>query len=250
MTELIEQPRPDAPAGTDLTTAVHQVLAASSEPLTPPKVKAQLPAPHRSLSLEELTEALNRQAAAGALHQYPKYRSQHDRYWDRSMPVHVANLIHVALEEGPLVWSELRRKLPVYAQPLAETVLQGQVAQGQLFRHPKAVSRGGERYGVRPPEAKDYLHTELSGVFNRLEQMGFSRAQLRNAALQMLHDEEWSPSPPPEPARAQPETGSGDPAERVAEPAASPPEAAVNPPPAEMPSQSQSEAASPAAMNP
>jgi hypothetical protein len=196
MTQLVDQTSPDAPSNTDLAAAIHRVLAASDEPLTVAKLRTQLPGSFRSLGAEELTEVLRRQVAAGALHQYPPYRSQHDRFWDRSMPVHIAALLRNALAEGPLPWSQLRRKLPVYALAQAETVLQDQLSQGRLHRHPRTESRGGERFGVQPPDAKDYLSQELSAVFHKLEQMGFSHTQVRVAALELLHDEEWAPAAP------------------------------------------------------
>src|SRR5207245_659560 len=96
---------------TDLPTAVQQILAASSEPLTVSKIRAQLPPTLRTGSVEELGEILKRQAAASVLVPYPKYRSQQDRYWDRPLPVHIAVLVQEALQEQDLGLSELRRKM-------------------------------------------------------------------------------------------------------------------------------------------
>lgn len=226
MTQTLEQPptTPTAPPAVDLTAAIHQVLAASAEPLTPSKIRAALPAPFRSVSNEELSEALRRLVAANVVYQFPKYRSPQDRFWDRGMPTHIAALIRQVLAAGPLAWSELRRKLPGYAVPLAESVLVEQVTQGLLHRHPPAGKRGGDRYGVRPPEAKDYLRSELSAVFNRLQGLGFSVSQLRAGALELLHDEEWAPEPPPpaEPAPAA-ETPTDPLAQTPAEPLAQTP---------------------------
>src|SRR5438477_11110364 len=61
---------------TDLPTAVQHILAASSEPLTVSKIRAQLPSALRNIAPEELGEFLRRQAAANVLIPYPKYRSQ------------------------------------------------------------------------------------------------------------------------------------------------------------------------------
>jgi hypothetical protein len=207
MTQALES----TPAAVDLPTAALRVLSASPEPLTPSKVRAALPAPHRQVGLEELTEQLRRQAAANVLYQYPKYRSAHDRFWDRPMPVHVAALIHETLAEGPLPLSELRRKLPAYAQTHAETVLNDQLAQGKVHRHPRLPgSRGGDLFGVSPPDAKDYLRRELPGTFRRLLGLGFTSSQLRAAALELLHDEEWASTAmteeaEPRPTRTKPE---------------------------------------------
>src|SRR5205085_8264309 len=119
----------------DVVAAVQQVLRSSSEPLTLSKIRAQLPSQFRQISLEELAETLRRQVAANVLYQYPKYRSQQDRFWDRPMPVHVAALLRETLNDGPLGLAELRRKLPAYAQSSTETVLNDQVAQNAVYRH-------------------------------------------------------------------------------------------------------------------
>ncbi|HEV3260907.1 MAG TPA: hypothetical protein VG013_28910 [Gemmataceae bacterium] len=222
MTQVIDSTHTEAAAGTDLVAAVQQVLRASDEPLTLSKIRAHLPSRFRSMGLEELAEALHRQVAANVLVQYPKYRSQQDRFWDRPMAVHVTALLRLTLEEGPLAWSELRRKLPAYAQAQAEAVLAEQVAQGALYRHPKA-GRGGERFGVAPADPKDYLRTELVAVFHRLEQLGFNQAQLREGALELLHEEEW----------AQPATAGDQP---VAEPARKPEQASAEAPSGQEPS--------------
>jgi hypothetical protein len=217
MTQVAEQNANAPVADTDLVAAVRRVLAASPEPLTLSKIRSALPAGFRSLTLEALAEALQRLVTANVLVQYPKYRSPQDRFWDRPMAVHVAALLRQTLEEGPLPWSELRRKLPAYAAPQAEGVLQEQVAQGLLHRHPKAGSRGGERFGVRPPEAKDYLRPELTTLFRRLGELGFSHGQLRQSALELLHEEEWAEAPAPQagaPSSA-PHAPAADPASAV-----------------------------------
>ena len=195
MSQVIDQTSPEATAETDLVAAVHQVLQASGEPLTLSKIRSLLPGRFRGIELDDLAETLRRQVAANVLYQYVRYRSQQDRFWDRPMPVHISTLLRATLEESPLTWSELRRKLPAYAQLQAETVLREQLAQGTLYRHPRG-GRGGDRFGVRPADPRDYLRQELLELFARLEQLGFSRAQLREAANEQLHDEEWTSAPP------------------------------------------------------
>ena len=197
MSNVIDPTASAVSAEPDLATALQQALQESREPLTVSKIRSALPPKLRSRSLEELTEALNRQVAANVLYQFPKYRSPQDRFWDRPMPVHVGNLLQDTLQEdGPLGWSELRRKLPAYAQDKAEAILQEQLAQGKLYRYPRT-GRGGERYGVRPPDPKDYLRAELKEAFARLEQLGFSQEQLRIGALELLHEDQWQDEPKP-----------------------------------------------------
>jgi hypothetical protein len=203
MTQTIDEKAAEASPETDLVASLLRVLAGSTEPLTVSKIRAKLSAPFRSASLEELADTLQRQVAANVLFQYPKYRSQQDRFWDRPMEVHLAVLFQEVLAESPLAWPELRRKLPAYAvDPLdrAEAVLADLAAQGKVHQHPRSGKRGGERFGLQPPDAKEYLQSELATVLCNLEQLGFSQAQLRAAALELLHDEEWSPTT----ARQQP----------------------------------------------
>ena len=199
MTQLAEQNVTAPPSDTDLVAAVRRVLESSPEPLTLSKIRSSLPANFRALSLEALGEALARQVAANVLVQYPKYRSPQDRFWDRPMRVHVAYLLRAALEEQPLAASELRRKLPDYAKTQAEAVLEEEVAQGRIHRHPPANSRSGPRFGVHPPDPRTFLRNELGTLFGRLERLGFTQTQLRQAALELLHDEEWAPAAPPTP---------------------------------------------------
>jgi hypothetical protein len=187
--------RTETPTEQDVAAAIRTVLEKSDEPLTLSKIRAGLPTRMRGISLEALAENLRRQVAANVLYQYPKYRSQQDRFWDRPMPVHVAHLLRLTLEEKPLALPDLRRKLPDYAKTLGESVLNDQVAQGRLFQHPPASKRTGPRYGASRPEPKEYLRQELSQVFQRLEQLGFTQTQLREGALELLHEEEWATQP-------------------------------------------------------
>src|SRR3954470_23513497 len=99
MSQVVDQTSTEAPASTDLVAAVHQVLQGSAEPLTLSKIRALLPGRLRTICLEELGEALRRQVAANVLWQYPKYRSQQDRFWDRPMHVHITSLLRLALQE-------------------------------------------------------------------------------------------------------------------------------------------------------
>jgi hypothetical protein len=201
MTDKTEQGSGALAAEDDLVTAVHRILNASPQPLTLAKIHSLLPPGFRSLSLSQLSEILDRQVAAHVLFQYPKYRSSHDRYWDRTMAVHVADLLRAVLQDGPLPWSVLRRRLPIYAQAQAEGVLKDQLSRGQLFRHPR-IGRNAERYGLEPSDAKQYLRRELAQVFQRLGQLGFNQAQLKAGALELLHEEEWG-LPAEAPTRSQ-----------------------------------------------
>jgi len=196
MTPVMDPTSPTQQTVVDLPTALKNALQLSSEPLTVSKIRNELPPQLRRLTLDEVTDALQKLVTAGTTYQYPKYRSQQDRFWDRPMEVHIAALLRETLEESPLSLSELKRKLPTYAQAQAETILTEQVGKGALHKHPKLGSRGGERFGARPANPKDYLRPELAELFNRLSPLGFSQSQLREAALELLHDEEWSMTPP------------------------------------------------------
>jgi len=202
MTEKTDRISGELPAEDNLVTAVHRILHASPQPLTLAKIHSLLPTAYRSVTLMELSEILGRQVAAHVLCQYPKYRSAHDRYWDRTMAVHVGDLLRSVLQQGPLPWSMLRRRLPIYAQAAqAEAVLKEQLSQSLLFRYPR-MGRNAERYGLEPCDPKEYLRRELERVFQRLGHLGFSQAQLKAGALELLHDEEWGvPAEAPAPSQ-------------------------------------------------
>lgn len=230
MAEMTETPVMETIQDTDLVSAVRSALESSSEPLTLPKIRASLPPNLRSVTPEGLLEMLRRQAAANVFIEYPKYRSPHERFWDRPMEVHVACLLRSALEEKPLPWSELRRKLPDYAKSQAEPILEEQVNKGQLYRHPPLKSRTGPRFGLQPAEPREYLRGEFTQVFERLSKLGFSHSQLRESALELLHEEEWASPPPAPEASANPaseqlvteETGAQQPAHHETEAAPNP----------------------------
>jgi hypothetical protein len=210
-TEATSPTLTEVAAEPDLGEAVRRVLQASGEPLTVSRIRSSLPAALRGISPDELSAYLNRQVTANALWQFPKYRSQQDRYWDRPMAIHVATLVREALEEKPLTLAELRRKLPAYAHNQLDSVVRDLLNQGRLFRYPKD-GRLGERLGSRPPDLKAYLRPELTAMLQRLSRLGFDIARLRAAALELLHEEEWAFVPPqpvatpmPEPVAAPPE---------------------------------------------
>ena len=50
--------------------------------------------------------------------------------------------------------------------------------------------------GIAIPHGKLAKCGRIFGVFGRLERLGFNQGQLRQAALEILHDEEWAPEPP------------------------------------------------------
>lgn len=198
MTQMLDQMPVAAPAEVDLTSCVQRVLQQSTEPLTISKIRAALPASLRGTGLEGLTEVLNRQVAANVLYAFPKYRSQQDRFWDRPMPVHVAEMLRSALDSEALGLTDLKRKLPAYAQVHAEAILREQISQGRVYRHPRA-GRGAERFGLKPADPRDYLRSELQTMIDHLSELGFSVEQLRAGALELLHEQEWAVTPKPAP---------------------------------------------------
>jgi hypothetical protein len=246
MADTVEQAPAAAYTETDLLGAVRQVLERSDEPLTPAKIRAALPAHLRDVGPEALEEVLRRQAGANVLHEYPRYRSQQKRYWDRPMRVHLTHLLRATLRDRPLTFSELQRKLPDYARlsrEEAERVVREELERGNLFRHPALSTRSGPRYGAGRPDPREYLRKELAEAFARLARLGFTAAELRAGALELLHEEEWAL--PPE-GGAAPEAG------RSAQPGREqPPESAPGDVSAQSPAETQeSNAAVPQAGRP
>ncbi|MCI0639341.1 MAG: hypothetical protein L0Y72_29185 [Gemmataceae bacterium] len=184
---------PQVFAATDLAGAVRQVLHQSEEPLTVSKIRALLPPVLRDTPIGYLSETLHRQVAAQVLVLFPKYRSSQDRFWDRPLRVHVERLLNELLRDEPLPWSEIRKRLPHYAKIAAETVLEEQLAKGQIHRHPPLRPRLGSRYGLSTPDPRPYLAPELTGLLARYESMGFPLARVRATLLDLLQETERRP---------------------------------------------------------
>lgn len=193
MLPVMARDRTTPPRELDVVERIRRILQQSPEPLTLPRIRAALPPDLRQLDADVLTQHLERQIAAHVLFLYPRYRSTSARYWDRPMPVHIAGLLREALAAGPLVWCELRRRLPDYAKTHAEAVLQEEIAAGRLFLHPPLSPRLGARYGVARPSAQPYVQRELNDMVRRLESVGFSRGAVHEALTAILA----SAAPPP-----------------------------------------------------
>lgn len=191
---ILEQSSAAVPRSVDLVAMVLRVLAASSEPLTVPRIRAQLPSADRQRSMEELTDCLHRQVAAGTVFAFPRYRSQYERFWDRSLPTHVSALVRSVLEGGACTVSQLHRQLPDYALPYLETVLAQQLAQGLVHQHPPLQKRAGVRFGLGAPDPREFLRAELKQLLMRISALGFPEPRVRAAALELLHEAEWAPA--------------------------------------------------------
>jgi hypothetical protein len=187
MTETSCPPKTGVP---DLVNEIRRVLRDSDEPLTAAKIRDRLPPPLCRMSLELLAEVLRRQAAAHVFVTCPKYRSGQDRYWDRPLRERVHEMVRNILAKGPLPWSGLRRRLPRYARYLAESVLNEQLARGQLYRHPPRTARSAPRFALHPADIRAYLRPALGGLMARLEPLGFSRSDLQRGLRELLAQSE------------------------------------------------------------
>ncbi len=181
---------------TDLVDAVRGILKASIEPLTVMKIRERLPAPFDGIRNEELAEVLQRQVAANVLVMCPKYRSGQDRYWDRTLREHTKVLLRSSLEAGPMPWAELRKRFPKYLRHLAESVIDEELARGAIHRHPPLSSRAGFRFALDRPDVRAYAAKELDDALTRLVERGFTLCDVREAFMQLLHEQEWTHEKP------------------------------------------------------
>lgn len=187
---------------TDVVDAVREVLRCSAEPMTIPKIRERLPAPHRRMRLEELADVVQRQVAANVLVACPKYRSSQDRYWDRSLREHAKVVLHESLRAGPMAWADLRKKFPKYLRHLAESVLNEELARAAIFRQPETSPRMGPRYALDPPDVRTYAARELRALVARLEQYGFDRMESCEAIVQLVQENEWGTCAATDPAKS------------------------------------------------
>ena len=181
----------------DLVDAIREVLRQSEEPLTIPQLRERLCGPYRAIRIEELADVLGRQVAANVLVMCPKYRSSQNRYWDRTLREHAKVVLTGALESGPMSWTELRKKLPKYLRHLAESVLNEELARGAIFRHPPTSSRNGPRYASQPADVRSYVGNELQGMLARMHERGFARADVCEALMLILQENEWDDAEAP-----------------------------------------------------
>jgi hypothetical protein len=177
---------------TDLVDAVREILRHSAEPLTIPRIRERLPIALRTIGIEELTDVLQRQLAAHVLVMCPKYRSSLDRYWDRPLREHAKVVLGEALRGGSMSWADLRKKFPKYLRHLADSVLNEELAKETIFRHPPTSARMGPRYALEPADVRSYANNELQEMLTRLEHCGFARAEVREAIVQLLQEDEWA----------------------------------------------------------
>jgi predicted Zn-ribbon and HTH transcriptional regulator len=181
---------------TDLVDAIREVLRQSEEPLTVLRIRERLRGRFRALPMRKLRDVLERQVAANVLVICPKYRSSQDRYWDRPILEHAKVILRGALVDGPMSWADLRKKFPKYLRHLAESVLNEELAKGGIHRHAPTSARRGPRYALQPADVRSCASVELKDVLSRLQERGFARADIREALMQLLQEEEWADHTP------------------------------------------------------
>ena len=127
----------------DLHSAIRHALAASDEPLTVSKIRAALPTALRQTPLEECEQ----NPAAGDRGQQAAPVSEvsqsQDRYRDRPMPVHVAHLLSVALDERPRPGPNCAASCPPTRRSWL-AVVEREIHENCTHRHPRHPARGPE----------------------------------------------------------------------------------------------------------
>jgi hypothetical protein len=101
-----------------------------------------------------------------------------------------------ALADGPIPWSDLRKRVPKYMRHLAESVLNEELAKGAIHRHPPTSARAGFRYALAAADIRAFAMTELEAALARLVERGFSLSDAREAFMHLLQEAEWSEDAP------------------------------------------------------
>jgi hypothetical protein len=165
-----------------------KTLERSEEPLTASQLQKGLTGPYRRRTdlIEKLLEEL---VEHGRIHPFPPSRGKR-RYWSRDFDQYSRSRLLKLLEKRSSTRTELRNglKTVLKGRPsgMFKQLLDELMADGQAHKLPSFVGSRTERFSARTADPQDYLRAALKSIYEKLEKEGVSRAQVDEAALQMM----------------------------------------------------------------
>lgn len=170
--------------------AVLEAIANAAEPLPAKKLASQLKTPIKFAELE-LTQLLNEQAAAGALHVIPGTTAKGPpRYWQHdALEFGRREVLKMLDAKGPQTLANLKKAAKGLDDSRFQQVVQGMIAGSALWRHPPLGKAGKELFGRKPPSPEPYLReigTQLAKSIAQLVEAKVPQEDLRRAVVQVV----------------------------------------------------------------
>jgi hypothetical protein len=175
----------EAALNADVADLVVRLLRGSDRPLSVHQLHKQLPQPFRPRK-GDLADSLKVWVREGRIFAYGGGRGE--LYLDRSVEELARQQIAKVLNGGPLLLSELRRKVRLVPTSELDRLIEELRSAGQIFVHPPVSRSRSVRYSTRPVDPVDYLRDPVGAVWRKLADAGVSRGKVA-AALRRLADE-------------------------------------------------------------
>jgi len=173
----------------DLDELIETALARAAEPLSFTAVLKALPA-GRKPDQKALKVHLDALAETGRIH---RWRGKTTKFWGISQQSFVTDQVLQALAAGPLTQSQIIRQARKSPQVMVRAVLTALVRDKTVRKHPKFGKK--QPFGLRPPDAVDYLPAGIETLFKQLEKKGFERSELHAALRRYAGGSKVGPAP-------------------------------------------------------
>lgn len=153
---------------------VSTALALQPQPVSISRLRLSLPAPFRGkpASFKTRLEGL---AGSQTIWFFPTGKSTQVLVWDRSPTVFAEMVILAALGKKPLTTSEIETKTRAKLKHLSPVdrrrVFDALLSAQRIFRWPKKPGAKSEKFGIAPPDPREYLGSALKALGKAVSQV-------------------------------------------------------------------------------
>jgi hypothetical protein len=139
-------------------------LALQQQPVSISRLRSSLPSPFRGKPASFKTRLEN----LAGISFFPTGKPTQPLVWDRSPAVFVETVILAALSKKPLTISEIETKTRAKLKHLSPAdrrrVFDSLLSTQRIFRWPKKPGTKSEKFGISPPDPRDYLASALKAL--------------------------------------------------------------------------------------
>lgn len=177
-------------------------LALQPQPVSISRLRSSLPSPFRGkpASFKNRLESL---AGSRSIWFFPTGKPTQPLAWDRSPAVFAETVILAALSKKPLTTGEIETKTraklkhlsPADRRHIFDTLLSAQ----RIFRWPKKPGTKSEKFGIAPPDPREYLASALKAlgkavakVADAFAEVGIPPSKTHAATLAAIQSERWA----------------------------------------------------------